>query len=73
MIARKPLKVPPHIARAFLADMRAYLRATSELKRDEIAAHQLRILSSYFRPGDKKMQLSDVRNLFELMRDEIEE
>ncbi|GLR89804.1 hypothetical protein [Bradyrhizobium iriomotense] len=57
MIARKPLKVPPQIARSFLADMRAYFQATSELTRDEIAAHQLHVLSSYFRRGDKEMRL----------------
>jgi hypothetical protein len=69
MIKRKPLELPPEIARRFFEDMRAFQREPNPIKRDEIAAHQLEALLGYLRPRDRKLRLSDVKELFEQMRD----
>ena len=68
MITRKPLELPPEVARRFFEDMRAFHRERSPIKRDEIAARQLHALRGYLRPRDKKLRLSDVKELFERMR-----
>jgi hypothetical protein len=69
MIKRKPLELPPEIARRFFEDMRAFQREPNPIKRDEIAARQLEALRGYLRPRDRKLRLSDVKELFEQMRD----
>jgi hypothetical protein len=68
MIKRAPLELPPEIARRFFEDMRAYHRERNPIKADEIAARQLDALRGYLRPRDRKLRLSDVKELFELMR-----
>ena len=35
---RKPIELPPEVARAFVRDMRAFHAAKDSLKKDEIAA-----------------------------------
>jgi hypothetical protein len=35
---RKPIELPPAVARAFVRDMRAFFKAKDQLKKDEIAA-----------------------------------
>ena len=69
MIRRKPLELPPEVARRFFEDMRAFHRERDPTKRDEIAARQLHALAGYLRPRDRKLRLSDVKELFEQMRD----
>ena len=69
MIKRKPLELPPEVARRFFEDMRAFHREDSPIKRDEIAARQLHALSGYLRPRGRKLRLSDIKELFEQMRD----
>ena len=65
----KPLELPPEVARRFFEDMRAFHREQSPMKRDEIAARQLHTLGGYLRPRDRKLRLSDIKELFEQMRD----
>jgi hypothetical protein len=65
----KPLELPPEVARRFFEDMRAFHRERNPIKRDEIAARQLHTLSGYLRPRERKLRLSDVKELFEQMRD----
>lgn len=67
-MARKPIELPPEVARKFVEDMRAYLKEPSELKRDVIAARQMHILNEHARPGDKPVRIPDVREMFERMR-----
>ena len=55
---------------SFMADMKAYHAEDNPLKRDEIAARQVRVLNERRRPRDLKMRLVDVKNLFELVRGE---
>jgi hypothetical protein len=69
-IKRKPLELPPEVARRFFEDMRAFHRERGPIKRDEIAARQLHALAGYLRPRDRKLRLSDVKELFEQMRDD---
>ena len=68
MVKLKPLEVPPEVARRFFEDMRAFHREPNPIKRDEIAARQLDALRGYRWSRDKKLRLSDVKELFELMR-----
>jgi hypothetical protein len=65
----KPLELPPEVARRFFEDLRAYHRERNPIKADEIASRQLDALRQYQRPRDKKLRLSDVKELFEQMRD----
>jgi hypothetical protein len=44
-------------------------REPNAIKRDEIAARQLHALSGYLRQRNRKLRLSDVKELFEQMRD----
>ena len=69
MIARKPLDLPPAVARAFVDDMRAYFAEENPIKRDGIAMRQLRALGEHQGPREKKLRLSDVKALFAQMKD----
>jgi len=69
-IKRKPLELPPEVARRFFEDMRAFHRERSPIKRDEIAARQFHALAGYLRPSDRNLRLSDVKELFEQMRND---
>jgi len=61
---KKPLELPPAVARAFVKDMRAFFAETNPIKRDEIAVRQLRALQPLQGPREKKLRLSDVYELF---------
>ncbi len=49
--------------------MRAFHRERNPIKHDEIAARQLHALQGYRRPREVKLRLSDIKELFEQMRD----
>jgi hypothetical protein len=66
---RKPIELPPAVARDFLADKRAFFAETSSIKKDEIAARQAWLLNQHLGPGDKKLRVADVRGLFLQMKD----
>ena len=70
MIKRVPLEPPPEVARRFFEDMSAFHRARNPVKRDEIAARQFHALAGYLRPSDRNLRLSDVKELFEQMRND---
>jgi hypothetical protein len=61
VIKRTALELPPEIAKAFALDMRAFLVEKSALRRDEIAAHQLRVLREHV---NGKLRLADVKAMF---------
>ena len=69
MIARKPLDLPPAVARAFVDDMHAYFAEENPIKRDGIAMRQLRALREHQGPREKKLRLSDVKEWFAQMKD----
>ncbi len=64
MVKRKPLDLPPAIARAFVKDMRAYFAEEDQTKRDAIAVRQLHALKEHQGPREKALRLSDVKQMF---------
>jgi hypothetical protein len=69
MIKRAPIELPPDVARRFLEDMRAFFAEKNGSKRDEIAARQLQVLRGYQPPGEKRLRLFEVKEMFLQMRD----
>lgn len=68
---RKPLELPPEVAKAFVRDMRAYFKAEGQNQRDEIAARQRSALSEFQGPRDKRLRITDVIKLFNEMKDGV--
>ena len=64
-IPRKPIELPPAVARAFVKDMRAFLAEENAIKRDEIASRQLHALKQHI----GKLRLFDVKEMFLQMKD----
>ena len=52
-----------------MKDLRAFHDEPTAIKRDEIAARQLYALRDYQGPRERKLRLSDVKDMFEQMRD----
>jgi hypothetical protein len=69
MVIRKPLDLPPAVGRAFVDDMRAYFAESDSIKRDLIAVRQLQALKEFQGPREKKLRLSDVKEMFLEMKD----
>jgi hypothetical protein len=67
----KPLELPPAVARGFVDAVHDYFTEESPTKRDAIAAHQLSVLNQYRGRRGEPLRLSDVKQMFELMRDQI--
>ena len=65
---RKPLELPPAIARNFVRDMRAFFAETNTIKKDGIAAGTLHMLKQHY-PG--KLRITDVREMFRQMKEEL--
>jgi hypothetical protein len=63
---RKPIELPPAVARRFAEDMRAYFAETNLIKRDEIAARQLHALRQHYAG---KLRLTDVAQMFLELKD----
>ena len=63
---RKPIELPPAVARRFVEDMLAFHAEPNSIKRDEIAARQLHALRQHYAG---KLRLSDVTQMFVQMRD----
>jgi hypothetical protein len=57
----RPLNLPPAVAKAFAADMRAFLVEKSAMRRNELAARQLRALREHV-PG--RLSVADVKAMF---------
>ena len=62
---RKPIELPPEVAKTFVRDMRAFHAAKDSLKKDEIAATQLWLLKQHW---NGKLRITDVREMFHQMR-----
>lgn len=66
----KLIEIPPEAARSFVDGMRAFFAAgNNTIKVDEIAARQLHALRAYQGPREKKLKLTDVKEMFLQMRD----
>ena len=69
---RKPIELPPEIARAFVRDMHAFFAVGGTgIKADEIAIRQLVILNEYLGRREKPLRVIDVKEMFVQMRDEV--
>jgi hypothetical protein len=65
---RKPIELPPEVAKAFVRDMRAFFHAGGTgVKADGIAAQQLHALKQHY---SGKLRLTDVKEMFLQMRDQ---
>jgi hypothetical protein len=64
-----PLDLPMQVVRSFAKDMRAFNAEPNTMKRVEIAEHQLDVLQGFVGPQDKKLQLRDIIEMFEEMKD----
>jgi len=51
--ARKPIKLPPAVARCFVEDLRAFFAEPNPIKRDEIASRQMSVVRQYQGPREK--------------------
>jgi hypothetical protein len=67
--ARKPIELPPEVAEAFVADMRAFFAEPNLIKRDEIAARQMSALRQYQGPREKPVRIPDIMEMFRQMRE----
>jgi hypothetical protein len=65
---KKPLELPPTVARGFVEAMRAFFAEEDATKRDAIAAHQLSVLRDYQASREKPLRLSDVKAMFAEMK-----
>jgi hypothetical protein len=66
----KSIELPLEVALAFSRDMRAFFRAESQLKQDEIASRQLHALQAFRGPRDKRLRLADVKQMFLELKDQ---
>jgi hypothetical protein len=64
-------EMPQAVAREFVEDMQAYFAEGDKHRRDAIDIRQLRTLQEYQAPHEKKLCLSDVRELFEKMKNRL--
>jgi hypothetical protein len=65
---RKPVDIPPNAAKAFMRDLKAFFKEPDPHKRDEIAARQMHSLWEHQRPGDRRVNILDVKELFHAMQ-----
>jgi hypothetical protein len=57
---RKPIELPPEVAKAFVKDLRAFRAESNAIKRDEIAGRQVDALRQYQRPHEKPVRIPDI-------------
>jgi hypothetical protein len=65
---RKPIELPPAVARECLADKHAFFAEKNKIRADEIAARQLHALEQHH---TGKLKLTDVKEMFLQMSDEL--
>jgi len=68
-LSRKPLDLPPEVARRFMEDLRAFFAEKNTVKRDEIAIRQLVALNEHLGRRQKPLRVSDVKEMFLQMKD----
>ena len=68
MVIRKPLDLPPAVARGFVSAMKDYFAEEDKHKQDAIAAHQLSVLNQYRGQREKPLRLSDIKEMFRELR-----
>jgi hypothetical protein len=68
---RKAIELPPEVARDFVRDMHAFFAENSAIKRDEIAIRQLVALNEYLGRRQKPLRVTDVKEMFLQMREQV--
>ena len=68
-LPRKPIELPPEVARAFVRDMITFFAETNTIKADEIAIRQLLVLNEYLGRRERPLRVTDMKELFGQMRD----
>jgi hypothetical protein len=63
------IEIPPEVARRFAEDMCAYFAETNPVKRAQMAARQMSVLSQYQGPREKPIRIPDVKEMFRQMMD----
>ena len=65
---RKPIELPPEVAKAFVRDMRAFFAAGGTgVKADAIADQQLHALKQHY---SGRLKLTDVKEMILQMKDQ---
>ena len=67
---RKQIELSPAVARRSFKDLRAFFEEKNTIKADGIAARQLQVLRRYRWPHDKKLKLTDVKEMLVQMKDQ---
>jgi hypothetical protein len=67
---RKPIDIPSATVKAFMRDLKAYVREPDIRKRDLITGDQMRALWEHQRPRDRRVNILDVKELFYAMKDQ---
>jgi len=62
---RRPIELPPNVARAFVRDMRKFHAEKDAIKRDEIAARQAWLLEQHW---NGKVRLLDMKEMFDQLK-----
>jgi len=68
---RKPIELPPAVARRFVGDMRAFFAEPNPIKRDEIAGGRMHVLREYQASRENPVRIPDIMEMFRQMRDEL--
>ena len=61
---RRPIELPPAVARAFVKDMKSFFAEEDKHRQDLIAVRQLNALKDHQGPREKPLRLSDVKRMF---------
>jgi hypothetical protein len=70
MVIRKPIDMPPKVARGLVNAMNDYFAEANPTKRDAIASPQLSVLGQHQGPREKRLRLDDAKEMFEQMKDQ---
>lgn len=70
-VKAQPPGLPTDVTRGFVIAMNDYFVEQDPLIRNVIATEQLYVLKHYQDPRDEPLRLSDVKNMFEAMRDVV--
>jgi hypothetical protein len=71
IVKAKPAEVPREVARRFVNAAKDFFAEKDSYKRDAIAAHQLSVLQQYQGAREAKLRFSDIKAMFEQMRDQL--
>ncbi|SHN71550.1 hypothetical protein [Bradyrhizobium erythrophlei] len=68
MVTRKPIDLPPNVARAFVKAMEDFFAEQDKHKQDAIAANQLSVMNQFRGQRDEPLRLSDIKEMFRALK-----